>query len=155
MTDNNTPAFALWRFLDGAASISASMLLAVTLNGCGWCNGLPLLSYLNGIANRDDGVIITATLLLFPTTAALYEVLRMFFAAKHAAEQAAKRKARERERQERERERQTHERGRREGIKEGVKSGRQSERERISAALEQHGVQLTPELANILAGDDK
>lgn len=69
----------------------------------------------------------------------------MFFAAKQAAE----RKARERERRERERERQTHERGRQEGIK----AGRRTERERISAALEQHGVQLTPELAKILAGD--
>ena len=110
-----------------------------------------LLGHLEALTNREDGIIITATLLLFPTTATLYRVLRMFFAAKQAAEQAAKRKARERQ----ERERQTHERGRREGIKEGIKSGRRTERERISAALEQHGVQLTPELAKILAGDDE
>ena len=71
----------------------------------------------------------------------------MFFAAKQAAE----RKARERRRQERERERQTHERGRREGIK----AGRRTERERISAALEQQGVELTPELASVLAGEDE
>ncbi|MDE2785823.1 MAG: hypothetical protein OXL37_04095 [Chloroflexota bacterium] len=127
------------------------MLLAVALNGCGLCNGLPLLGYLNELANREDGIIITATLLLFPTTATLYGVFRMFFAAKQAAE----RKARERERQERERERQTHERGRREGIKEGIIAGRQTERERINAALEQHGVQLTPELTKILSGDEE
>ena len=60
----------------------------------------------------------------------------MFFAAKQAAERKA------RERQERARQ-------------EGIIAGRQTERERISAALEQHGVQLTPELAKILAGDDK
>ena len=71
----------------------------------------------------------------------------MFFAAKQAAE----RKARERRRQERERERQTHERGRREGIR----AGRRTECERISPALEQQGVELTPELASILAGADK
>ena len=64
----------------------------------------------------------------------------MFFAAKQAAE----RKARERERRERER-----------GRREGIKAGRQTERERISAALEQHGVQLTPELAKILSGDEE
>ena len=71
----------------------------------------------------------------------------MFFAAKQAAE----RRARERRRQERERERQTHEGGRREG----VKASRRTERERISAALKQQGVELTPELASILAGKDE
>ena len=71
----------------------------------------------------------------------------MFFAAKQTAE----RKARERRRQERERERQTHEGGRREGIK----AGSRTERERISAALEQQGVELTPQLAGILAGEDE
>ncbi len=140
MTDNNTPAFALWRFLDGAASISASMLLAVALNVCSFCNGVPVLGDLGALTNREDGIIITATLSLFPTTATLYGVLRMFFAAKQAAEQAAKRKARER--QER-------------AHQEGIRAGRQSERERISAALERHGVQLTPELAKILAGGDE
>ena len=69
----------------------------------------------------------------------------MFFAAKQAAERKA------RERQERERERQTHERGRQEGIE----AGRRTEREHINAALEQHGVQLTPELAKILSGDEE
>ena len=151
MTEHNTPDLSLCRFLDGAASISASMLLLVAFNVCSFCNGVPVLGQLEALTSREDGIIITATLLLFPTTAALYGVFRMFFAAKQAAE----RKARERERQERERERQTHERGRREGIKEGIRSGRRTERERISAALEQHGVQLTPELAKILAGDDE
>ena len=66
-----------------------------------------------------------------------------------AAKQAAERKARERRRQERER--QTHEHGRREG----VKATRRTERERIRAALEQQGVELTPELASILAGEDE
>lgn len=145
MTENNTPDLSLRRFLDGAASISASMALSVAFNVCHFCDGVPALGQLEALTNREDGIIITATLSLFPTTAALYGVFRMFFAAKQAAE----RKARERERRERERERQTHERGRQEGIK----AGRRTERERISAALEQHGVQLTPELAKILAGD--
>ena len=126
MTDE-VPNALLWRFLDGAASVSASMLLAVALDGCGLCSGLPLLSYLNEMANREDGIIITATLLLFPTTATLYGVLRMFFAAKQAAE----RKARER--------------GRKEGIKE--------EREQISKMLKEEGVSLSPELAKRLTSD--
>ena len=131
MTEDR-PNTALWRFFDGAASVSASMLLSVAVNTCAFCNGLPLLGYLAALTNRDDGIIITATLLLFPTTAALYGVFKMFFAAKEAAE----RKARERQRQARE-----------EGI--------QEERKRIGRILREQGVELTPELARRLAGDDE
>ena len=119
---------SLWRFFDGAASVSASMALAVALNSCVSCDGRPLLGYLYGLTNREDGVIITATLLLFPTTAALYGGFKLFFAAKEAVE----RKARER--------------GRREGIA--------AERERIAKILEAHGASLSPELAQRLAGDE-
>ncbi len=126
------PNTALWRFFDGAASVSASMLLSVAVNACAFCNGLPLLGYLAALTNREDGIIITATLLLFPTTTALYGVFKMFFAAKEAAE----RKARERQRQARE-----------EGIRE--------ERKRIGRILQEQGVELTPELARRLAGDDE
>ncbi len=69
-------------------------------------------------------MIILGTLLLFPSTVALYGVLQMWFAAKEAVEKRAM------------------ERGRREG--------RQEERERISRALAEHGVELPPEVANIL-----
>ncbi len=124
MTDDRANT-ALWRFFDGAASVSASMSLSVAVNACAFCNGLPVLGYLEELTNRDDGIIITATLLLFPTTTALYGVFRMIFAAK----QAADRKARER--------------GRKEGIRE--------ERERIGKILEEQGVVLSPELAERLA----
>ena len=83
---------SLWRFFDGAASVSASMALAVALNSCVSCDGLPLLGYLYELTNQEDGVIITGTLLLFPATAALYGGFKLFFAAKEAVE----RKARER-----------------------------------------------------------
>ena len=128
MTDDR-PNTALWRFFDGAASVSASMLLSVAVNACAFCNGLPVLGYLEELTNQDDGIIITATLLLFPTATALYGVFRMIFAAKQAAE----RKARER--------------GRREGIREGIRE----ERERIGKILEEQGVVLSPELAERLA----
>ena len=120
---------SLWRFFDGAASVSASMALAVALNSCVSCAGRPLLGYLYGLTNREDGVIITATALLFPTAAALYGGFKLFFAAKEAVE----RKARER--------------GRREGIA--------AERERIARILEAHGDSLSPELAQRLAGDEE
>ena len=123
---------SLWRFFDGAASVSASMALAIALNSCALCNGLFLLTYLTGLANREDGVIMTATLLLFPTTAALYGGFKLFFAAKEAVE----RKARER--------------GRREGIREGV----EIERERIARILESRGISISPELVKDLTDDE-
>ena len=124
---------SLWRFFDGAASVSASMALAVALNNCVSCDGLPLLGYLYGLTNREDGVIITATLLLFPTTTALYGGFKLFFAAKEAVE----RKARER------------------GRREGIEAGRQAERDRINNALERQGLSLPPEIAKILSGDEE
>ena len=75
------------------------------------------------MSSGEDGVIIVATLLLFPTTVAIYGGFKMFFAAKEAVEK----KARER--------------------------GRKEERERISKILEQQGVPLTPELVRTLSGE--
>lgn len=126
-----------WRFFDGAASVSASMLLSLALNICAFCPGLPPLGNLALLTNREDGIIITATLLLFPTTAALYGVFKMLFAAKEAVE----RKARER--------------GRREGMEEGLQAGRRDERERIAHVLREQGIELTPEIAKSIAGDDE
>lgn len=140
MTEHNTPDRSLWRFFDGAASVSASMLLSVAVDVCAICNSLPVLGYLEALTNRDDGIIITATLLLFPTTV-LYGVFKLFFAAKEAVE----RKARERGRNE----------GIQQGLREGIRAGQRTERKRINAALEQQGLELSPELAKILAGDDE
>lgn len=131
--ENDDRNRSLWRFFDGAASISASMLLAVALNGSPFCDGLPLLGYLYGLTNREDGVIITATLLLFPATVALYGGFKLFFAAKEAVE----RKARER------------------GRREGIEAGRQAECERIIKILEAHGASLSAELAQRLAGEEE
>lgn len=120
---------SLWRFFDGAASVSASMLLAVLLDGCALCGRLPALDVIQRLTDQEDGIIIVATLLLFPTTAGLYGVFKMFFAAKEAVE----RKARERGRQE----------------------GRREERELIAKELAQSGVTIPPELARRLAGNDE
>ena len=122
-----------WRFFDGAVSISVSMLLAVLLTECRACDRAPLLGYLKMLTERDDGVIITATLLLFPTSLTLYGGLIVFFAAKEFVEKRAMAQ----------------------GRLEGRREGRREERERIQRALEARGVPLTPEQAKILADDDK
>ena len=118
-----------WRFFDGAVSISVSMLLAVLLTECRACDRAPLLGYLKMLTERDDGVIITATLLLFPTSLTLYGGLIVFFAAKEFVEKRA--------------------------MAQGRREGRREERERIQRALEARGVPLTPEQAKILADDDE
>ena len=116
-----------WRFVDGSLSVTVSMAIAVAISTCRSCLGVWGIGFLRGLTDKDDGVIILATLLLFPTAVALYGVLQMWFAAKEAVEKRAT------------------ERGRREG--------RREERERISKVLAQHGVELPPEVAGILAGE--
>lgn len=101
------------------------MLLAVLTGACGSCGAYWGISYLNSLTRQDNGVIILATLLLFPSTLALCGVLQMWFAAKEAVEKRA--------------------------IKRGRREGREAERERISKALTELGVELPPEVATILS----
>ena len=122
----------LWFFLDGSASISFSMLLALLLYA-GWCDGLPVLGWLAEVTHRDNGVIIVASLLLFPCTLVLYGGLRMFFAAKEAVEKRA------------------FQRGQRAGIDQGIDQGRSRERARIAKMAADAGATLPPELARYLA----
>ena len=138
--DGNRPG---WRFVEGSVSVSVSTLLAILLSECG-CGGLPLLGYLARLTARDDGVIIVATLLLFPTTLALYGGFAVFYAAKEFVEKRARRKGRVEGRAE----------GIAEGIQKGHRQGQQAERERISRAAAARGVSISRELAEILAEDE-
>ena len=118
---------SIWRFFDGSVSISVSMLLAVLVDSCALCAQPPLLSLLTGLTERENGIIIVATLLLFPTATVLYGGFIVFFAAKEAVEKRAKEK------------------------------GRKAERERINKVLAETeaGAPLTPELIRKLAGEDE
>ena len=167
--ENSESGRALWRFSDGAVSISASMLLSLLLAGCA-CEGLPLLGYLAGLTQRENGVIIVATLLLFPTTLGIYGVFVMFFAAKEAVERRATRRGRTEGRAEGivegraegivdgraegivEGRAEGIVEGRAEGIVEGIEEGRRAERERIANMLAEYGVAVSPELARKLNG---
>ena len=126
----------MWRFFDGSSAISSSMLVAVLINGCGdVCSNLWGIRLLKGLTEQEAGVIILATLLLFPTTTVLYGGAKLIFAAKEAVEKKAEQK------------------GRDQGLEEGQAKGRAEERKRIRAQLEQSG-NLTPELARILSDED-
>ena len=120
-----------WRTFDGSIAVSFSMLLAVLLKLWKGAAGWPLVGQLHQMTQWEDGVIIVATLLLFPTALALYGGFAMFFAAKEAVEKRAM------------------ERGRRVGRQEG----REAERARISKTLAQYGVPLTPEQVRALSGE--
>ena len=128
MGDNRT----LWRFFDGSSAISASMLVAVLINRCGdVCGNLWGIRVLKSLTEQEAGVIILATLLLFPTTTVLYGGAKLIFAAKEAVEKKAEQK----------------------GRAQGIEEGQAKERKRIRAQLEQSG-NLTPELARILSDDE-
>ena len=133
-----------WRTFDGSIAVSFSMLLAVLLKLWKGAAGWPLVGQLHQMTQWEDGVIIVATLLLFPTALALYGGFAMFFAAKEAVEKRAMERGRRVGRQE----------GINEGLEKGIQEGREAERERISKTLAQYGVPLTPEQTRILARSD-
>ena len=137
MDENQT----LWGFFDGSASISVSMALAVTLTRCGACGGWPAFGFMKALTQEDAGVIIVATMLMFPASLTLYGGVKLFFAAKNAADRKlAEQKKRIREE------------GLTQGRSEGRAEGRSQERERIIKKLESSG-NFTPEIARILNGE--
>ena len=139
---------APWRTFDGSIAVSFSMLLSALLKLWKGAAGWPLVGQLHQMTQWEDGVIIVATLLLFPTALALYGGFAMFFAAKEAVEKRAMERGRQVGREEGWQE------GINEGLEKGVQEGREAERARISRTLAQYGVPLTPEQTRILARSD-
>ena len=112
-----------WLMADGAASISASMLVSVLLNVVPSFAGLWGLGFLQELSNKQDGMIVVATLLLLPTSFVVYGVSQVIFAAKEAVERRAMEK----------------------GRKVGLQEGEQAERQRIEKILEEEGIELPPQ----------
>ncbi len=121
--ETNEGSRSTWRFVDGLLAVTASMAIAVAISYCQSCAGLWGIGFFKGLTEKDDGVIILGTLLLFPSTVALYGVLQMWFAAKEAVEKRA------------------------------MERGRRHERERIKKVLAERGITLPPEIASILADE--
>ena len=120
-----------WLMADGAASISASMLVAVLINVVPPFAGLWGLGFLHELTNKQDGMIVVATLLLLPTSFLVYGVSQVIFAAKEAVEKRAMEK----------------------GRKAGLQEGEQAERERLRQgldALRKDGVDIPPEVARLI-----
>lgn len=119
-----------WGIVDGSVSISLSMLL----NGCVSCSGWWGLGWLQELAGGEAGVLILATLLLFPTALAAFGGPKMFFLAKQQYEER-----RERLRQQEQAE-----------IKE---KGRQQARDRIRRILQRQGIEPSAEIVRLLSGE--
>ena len=129
-----------WRFFDGSVSVSAAMLVAVLISKCAQCDEWLILGLLKSLTNEDSGIIIVATLLLFPTTLALFGGLKLYFAAKEAYERRKRARLKEEEA--------NRKRAKAEGRKQGVAEGRMEGRMEIRAELEKRGM-LTPEIAEM------
>lgn len=97
------------------------------INNCHSCAEVrvigPFLEILKDLSDKNAGVIVLGTLLLFPTTLTFYGGLKMWFAAKEAVEKKA------------------------------MEKGRLAERKRIEQAFERQGITITPEMARILEGE--
>ena len=127
--ESNAGRSPSWLMADGAASISASMLVAVLINVIPSLEDVWGLAFLQELTNKQDGMIVVATLLLLPTSFVVYGVSQVIFAAKEAVERRAMEK----------------------GRKVGLEEGRQEERERILRELEKSGVEIPPEAARRIA----
>ena len=125
--NNSTGRSPTWLMADGAASISASMLVSVLLNVIPSFAGLWGLGFFQELTNKQDGMIVVATLLLLPTSFAVYGVSQVIFAAKEAVERRA--------------------------MEKGRKAGEQAERERLRQGLEalkKDGIEVPPEIARLI-----
>ena len=131
-----------WGFVDGSVSVSVSMLLAVLINYCQSCNGVWLVGFLKELSDKNAGLIVVATLLLFPSSTVIYGGAHLFFAAKEAFER---------------KQRKLRQAAREAGLEEGLQEGQKQERKRIGqavAALTERGEPITQEeIARILEGE--
>ena len=80
----------LWFFLDGAAAFSLSMLISLIIQGNQIFAEIWGVNFVKELTHQNDGLMASTILLLFPSTAALYGGIQMFFAAKEAVERRAR-----------------------------------------------------------------
>ena len=129
-SDGSTP----WAFVEGSISVTASIVMADALSRCGPCSGWPVIGYIKGLTEQEDGVIIAGMALLFPTALGFYLGGKMVFSAYR--EYKRWREAWQEEVRE-----------------EGREEGRTEERARMKRQLEDSGLTLPPEAEDILFGD--
>ena len=91
--ERNISSWVPWRLFDGSIALSISMVLAALLKIWEDAVNWPVLGLLHQMTQWEDGVIIVATILLFPTALTLYGGFAMIFAAKATVDEWARRRA--------------------------------------------------------------
>ena len=110
---------SLWTFIDGAASLSLSMLVCLIIQSNQIFAEIWVIHFVKELTHQNDGLMAATILLLLPAAGTLYGGIKMFFAAR----EAVRRKSRERD-----------ERMREEG------------RIQLMNALERRGIELPPDV---------
>ena len=129
--DNDSTRRGLWRIIDGTASVSISMLLAALLKVWAGAANLPVIGLLHQMTRWEDGVIIVATVLLFPTAATLWGGTELFFTARELVKQRYEARGVTK--------------GIVIGVEQGREEGRRQERERIDKILKEKGIDVSLE----------
>lgn len=123
-----------WQFVEGAISVSASVIMADAIARCDRCGGWPIVGFFKRLTEQEDGVIIAGMALLFPTALVFYSGVKMVFSAYKEYK-----KWREAWQQEL--------------LEEGRQEGQQAERARQKRELAERGLSLDPEAEKILFGE--
>ena len=116
---------------DGSAYISVSMLLAALLKVWGGAAELPVIGLLHQMTRWEDGVIIVATLLLFPTALTFWGGTELFLMARERVKQRYEARGVTK--------------GIVIGVEQGREEGRREERERIDKILKEKGIDVSLE----------
>ena len=126
---------SLWTFIDGAASLSLSMLVCLIIQSNQIFAEIWGIHFVKELTHQNDGLMAATILLLLPVAGMLYGGIKMFFAAR----EAVRRKSRERDERMREEGR---EQGLERGREEGREQGSERTRARILNVLERRGIEL-------------
>ena len=128
------PGGVPWQFVEGAISVSASIIMADAIARCDRCGGWPVVGFFKRLTEQEDGVIIAGMALLFPTALSFCLGGKMVFSAYY--EYKRRRDALIDEVRE-----------------EGREEGRKEERSRLKRELAEKGVTLSPEAEKVLFGE--
>ena len=123
-----------WQFVEGAISVSASIIMADAIARCDRCGGWLVVGFFKRLTEQEDGVIIAGMALLFPTALVFYSGVKMVFSAYKEYKR-------------------WREAWQQELLEEGRQEGQQAERARIKRELAEKGVTLSPEAAKVLFGE--
>ncbi len=128
------PGGVPWQFVEGAISVSASVIMADAIARCDRCGDWLAVGFFKRLTEQEDGVNIAGMAMLFPTALVFYSGVKMVFSAYKEYKR-------------------WREAWQQELLEEGRQEGQQAERARIRRELAEKGVTLSPEAEKVLFGE--